>query len=114
MARGGGALTGSLLPVAETDDKENLSPSTTDQKPTKMKRDFFGRPVVNHSLPTPPPETGAKIDASTIAKSTAVKGKARTETNVEGEEGRIWMSFHEGFSNAVRKPITLSDLMEGF
>ncbi|KAK5954602.1 Chromosome transmission fidelity protein 18 [Knufia fluminis] len=114
LARGGGALTGSLLPVAETDDKENLSPSTTDQKPTKMKRDFFGRPVVNHSLPTPPPETGAKIDASTIAKSTAVKGKARTETNVEGEEGRIWMSFHEGFSNAVRKPITLSDLMEGF
>jgi chromosome transmission fidelity protein 18 len=27
--------------------------------------------------------------------------------------GRIWVSFHEGFSNAVRKPVTLDDIMRG-
>ena len=29
-------------------------------------------------------------------------------------ERKVWVSFHEGFSNAVRKPITLEELMRGF
>ena len=29
------------------------------------------------------------------------------------EEHRVWVSFHEGFSNAVRKPISLEELMRG-
>lgn len=34
--------------------------------------------------------------------------------SAEGEDERVWVSFNEGFSNAVRKPITMNDLMEGF
>lgn len=122
QARGSGALTGSILPVGnQTEDKENHD-STFDpkaqeqqQKPVKVKRDFFGRPIINAPLPTPPPELGVNIDASMIAKSTAAKGKARgADAGAGDEEGRIWMSFHEGFSNAVRKPITLRDLMDSF
>lgn len=118
QARGSGALTGLVFPTnEESEGKENLRPGIKadgqDQKPVKVKRDFFGRPIVATSLPTPPPEIGEKVDASTIAKSTATKGKAQTTTE-GGESGRIWMSFHEGFSNAVRKPITLRDLLDGF
>jgi len=124
IARGSGALTGSINDQAE--DKENRNPGPESQaldqqqqqKPAKVKRDFFGRPIAGASLPTPPPELGGNIDASMIAKSTAAKGKARGADaggSVGGDEGgRIWMSFNEGFSNAVRKPITLGDLMDGF
>lgn len=118
-------LTGSIN--GQPDDKENRNPAPEpktlehqqqQQKPAKVKRDFFGRPIAGTSLPTPPPELGGNIDASMIAKSTAAKGKARGADaggGVGGDEGgRIWMSFNEGFSNAVRKPITLGDLMDGF
>ena len=112
QARGHGAA----LPTASvTDgviDKENLDPSETEQKIVKIERDFFGRPTGSTvvSAPALPIVIGQKVDASTIAKSTATKGKAR-----DGKDGgRIWVSFQEGFSNAVRKPITMSDLMDGF
>jgi len=120
QARGGGALIGSFVPISDvSENKENTHPTSKAQsqdiKPAKIKRDFFGRPLTNNSLLTPPPEIGAKVDATSIAKSTATKGRARNAAEAgEGEGGRIWMSFHEGFSNAVRKPMTLADLMEGF
>ena len=116
QARGSGALNGSFQPPDKGEDKENMRPTpkhTLESKPSKIKRDFFGRPIIN-AMPIPPPEIGAKIDASSIAKATATKGKARHMTEAGAESERIWMSFHEGFSNAVRKPITLSDLMDGF
>ncbi|KAI7131231.1 hypothetical protein KC324_g17009 [Hortaea werneckii] len=56
-----------------------------------VKRDFFGRPI---ALPV-----GGSAQQSK-------KGK-------EEEEGRVWVTYHEGFSNAVRKPITLGELMKG-
>lgn len=64
-----------------------------------------------------PPAIGAGVDAAVIAKSTAARGRVRgaDDATAAGDEGgRIWMSFNEGFSNAVRKPITLRDLMDGF
>ncbi|OAP55848.1 hypothetical protein AYL99_10000 [Fonsecaea erecta] len=62
-----------------------------------MKRDFFGR-IINESRPT---------SAGKGAKGHAGKLETRAEK-------RVWVSFHEGFSNAVRKPITLKDLLDGF
>ncbi|KAI7496772.1 P-loop containing nucleoside triphosphate hydrolase protein [Hortaea werneckii] len=59
-----------------------------------VKRDFFGRPI---AMPVGGP--GAQQSK---------KGKGR-----EDEEGRVWVTYHEGFSNAVRKPITLGELMRG-
>jgi chromosome transmission fidelity protein 18 len=32
----------------------------------------------------------------------------------KAEERRVWVSFHEGYSNAVRKPITLKEFLDSF
>ena len=88
-------------PLAIDDDKENkgakecgkavrLAPGT--------KRDFFGR-IVNEVRPT----SGGK----------STDGDKR-ETASEIEQQRVWVSFNEGYSNAVRKPITLKELIESF
>jgi len=28
-------------------------------------------------------------------------------------DNKVWVTFHEGYSNAVRKPITIEELMRG-
>lgn len=68
-------------------------------KTTGGKRDFFGRVILEsvNVNETRPNSSGAGHKSSTIM-----------------EEGRIWVSFHEGFSNAVRKPITLKEFLDGF
>ncbi|KAF2108859.1 hypothetical protein BDV96DRAFT_503772 [Lophiotrema nucula] len=58
----------------------------------KVKRDFFGRVVIAKPL---------------------LPGEAPVKEVRSGDEGRIWVSFHEGFSNAVRKPVTIDELMRG-
>lgn len=63
-----------------------------------VKRDFFGRVIA-----TPIPSPGASADG---------QGKGKT-AEAEGEAGRVWVTFHEGFSNAVRKPLGLGELMRG-
>jgi chromosome transmission fidelity protein 18 len=60
-----------------------------------VKRDFFGRPVAV-------PEPGSLEDE---------KAKKKEREKVAGEQ-RVWITYHEGFSNAVRKPITLAELMK--
>ena len=41
-----------------------------------------------------------------------VKGKGPSDENKKGE-ARVWVSYHEGFSMAVRKPVGLAELMRG-
>lgn len=60
-----------------------------------VKRDFFGRII--------------KQDVSAGAEEMRKKATAEVQT----AESRIWVSFHEGFSNAVRKPITIDDILRG-
>lgn len=62
---------------------------------TAIKRDFFGRPIAVSR-----PESGHD---DPNAKGKESKGE---------EEQRVWVTYHEGFSNAVRKPITLAELMK--
>jgi chromosome transmission fidelity protein 18 len=59
-----------------------------------VKRDFFGR-VIKH-IP--------------IIKGQETK---KQKEDRRGDANRIWVSFHEGFSNAVKKPITIDDLLRG-
>ncbi|THC88313.1 hypothetical protein EYZ11_012237 [Aspergillus tanneri] len=60
-----------------------------------VKRDFFGRII--HE-PAPPVESLLE----------------RTLQNEASKAGRkAWVTYHDGFSNAVRKPISLSELMAG-
>lgn len=82
----GGPGLASLL-IAENSTLPNTKSTL---KIKAAKKDFFGRVVVS--------EGG--MDAG---------GKATGKV----EENRVWVSFHEGFSNAVRKPISLEELVRG-
>ena len=86
-------------------DKENIpakggrrSEAMVDQASGRVKRDFFGRVIANEE---------DRGDGS------GGKG-AGTATTKPGNKGRTWVTYHEGFSNAVRKPISLKELMNGF
>ena len=68
-------------------------------KPLQTKRDFFGRIIEN---------------VRPASKEEHINGSRAMEMSEKGESRKVWVSFHEGFSNAVRKPITLDELMRGF
>ncbi len=81
------------------DDKENADAGKKKRASISGggKRDFFGR-IVNEARP-----------------GSAGKGmESAGSKSAEKAEKRIWVSFHEGFSNAVRKPITLKGLLDSF
>ena len=67
-------------------------------KPSAVRRDFFGR----------------VIDvAQAMARGVSSQSEGCQDSKVDEREN-VWVSYHEGFSNAVRKPITLDELMAGF
>jgi len=79
-------------------DKNNLAAVVaTTSSSTALKRDFFGRSV-------------ASLASSSLTASADHAGPVR---GAPQSEGRIWVTYHEGFSNAVKKPITMKELMEG-
>jgi chromosome transmission fidelity protein 18 len=84
-----------------TEDKENRHPNGKYRKAAPsmnaVKRDFFGR-IINEVRPV----------------SAGGKSNAEDKTASTDEESRVWISFHEGYSNAVRKPLTLKELLENF
>jgi chromosome transmission fidelity protein 18 len=63
------------------------------RKPTLVKRDFFGRVVEEPIIEDTPAIIAAR--------------------QRDSKETKVWCTFHEGFSNAVRKPVTLAELMAG-
>ena len=64
---------------------------------TKVKRDFFGRIVSVSSAP-----------------SGNMRGNGKIMTgSTDAKKGRIWVSYNEGYSNAVKKKVTLAELMRG-
>jgi chromosome transmission fidelity protein 18 len=68
---------------------------------TGPKRDFFGR-VVRETAP---------VDLSSSNGRGVAENKSKAEA--KKEHGQVWLTYHEGFSNAVRKPMTLKELMDG-
>lgn len=87
--RRGGQVDGEDLPETEELDEEKVA----EENRKAVKRDFFGRIIKDVPL-----AQGAKPPKRVVKNN---------------DEGRIWVSFHEGFSNAVRKPITIDELMRG-
>ena len=78
--------------------KESKNKIDYTEKIIGAKKDFFGR-VVKEAAPL------QEIDGNGDLQDVKVKkGKG---------ENKVWVSFHEGFSNAVRKPITMEELMRG-
>ena len=97
MARfsgGKGSVVQDVDVVSKTDPVE--AAQTKMSKAAPVKRDFFGRPIA-----VARPESDHDKE----------QGKSSKESKVD-EEQRVWVTYHEGFSNAVRKPITLAELMK--
>ena len=69
-------------------------------KPATAKRDFFGR-IIDEARP------GSRDGFGN-------EGEGLLKLGEPERDRKVWVSFHEGFSNAVRKPITLKELMRGF
>lgn len=86
---------------------------------TGTKRDFFGRLLLATS--DDDDECCAESESApgaggTTKKETTTKKKKKITTTEQAKkerEARVWVSFHEGFSNAVRKPVTLGEIMSG-
>ena len=95
---------GGLGPEADSgaDDKGNASTKQNgvNLKPIALKRDFFGR-ITDVPLPT-------------IRGHTSQGASDGSHNSNLYKKGSVWVSYHEGFSNAVRKPIALDELMRGF
>ncbi|KAJ4350860.1 Chromosome transmission fidelity protein 18 [Ascochyta clinopodiicola] len=87
--RGGQESEEAVIPEEKDDD---VARKLEDANKRAVKRDFFGRVIKEKPL---------------------LEGEVRKKTKQEGDDDRIWVSFHEGFSNAVRKPITIEELFRG-
>lgn len=84
--------------VFNVPDKENKHKIDFTDKVIGAKKDFFGR-AIRETIPL------QEIDGNGDVQDVKVKkGKG---------ENKVWVTFHEGFSNAVRKPITIEELMGG-
>lgn len=99
---GGGGAEPEQHDLLPHDDKENAH-GPAGQKalpimPTIVKKDFFGRVVLEKPL--------AEIDGNSGGQK---KGQA-----ADKGENKVWVTYHEGLNNAVRKPITLEDFLKGF
>lgn len=89
------------------DDKNDFSFSDTGkenkghhahERVLGAKKDFFGRVIQEMPL--------QEIDGN--------EGEGRKNERGKGkDDNKVWVSFHEGFSNAVRKPITVEELFRG-
>jgi len=73
-----------------------------DEKTVEVKKDFFGR-VVREIRPLAE-TTGNALEGKEVPKAGGKKAR---------EELKIWVTYHEGYSNAVRKPITVQELLKG-
>ncbi|KAL9584952.1 MAG: hypothetical protein Q9212_001805 [Teloschistes hypoglaucus] len=96
-------LGGSIDPKAypwRTDGQSNQSRKEGGQV-AAPKRDFFGRIVNERAADSEGLEASHRHDG---ANDQASGAKSR---------GKVFVSFHEGYSNAVRKPVSLDDLMRG-
>ncbi|KAL4905187.1 hypothetical protein BDW74DRAFT_185257 [Aspergillus multicolor] len=95
--------------LSSTGSKKTNTKSTTNNpadaakiKSTAVKRDFFGR-IIEEQGPSPQEE-----------KEQALARKASSAQQEASNAGRkVWVTYHDGFSNAVRKPISMAELLSG-
>ncbi len=93
---------------AAFDDKESATKRKTARKglpAVAVKKDFFGR-IIKTEVGGPPREG----DGNTGGGEGLPPGKGRDKNK---DEAKAWVTFHEGLNNAVRKPLSLDELMRG-
>ncbi|KAK1755557.1 chromosome transmission fidelity protein 18 [Echria macrotheca] len=94
------------------DDKENKNKSSKstrvrreDEGGVAVKRDFFGRVIVEQSRP---PLEERDLNGGGGA------GRKKNGEEKSTKQGKVWVTYHEGLNNAVRKPISLEEFLRGF
>ena len=101
--------------------KTSASASTANANGSaSAKRDFFGRVLIEASSEDECAIGGAEAGPGASAGAMKSKSKTKTKTRISAveeekrkREARVWVSYHEGFSNAVRKPVTLKEILSG-
>lgn len=77
-----------------------------EQRAVVQKRDFFGRAIVD-------------VDGGNGGKGHVRNGSGggmgigMGMGKREKDENKVWVSFHEGFSDAVRRPVKVEDILRG-
>lgn len=71
----------------------------------EIKKDFFGRIIKPDEATS---RALREIDGNENAAADGRGGKSDKK-----EDLKVWVSYHEGFSNAVRKPLTVAELLRG-
>ncbi len=109
-------------------DEENQDMPSEPEK--GIKRDFFGRVIPTNSVlsgSSVPLETTVDVDETNEdrqrggennkrIKTTTTTKKTMEAVRLEEEKKnkkKVWISYHEGFSNAVRKPVSLAEFLRG-
>ncbi|KAI4868682.1 hypothetical protein F4820DRAFT_409270 [Hypoxylon rubiginosum] len=86
------------------DDKENTKALKGPVLPLLgVKKDFFGRVI----------ETKADDRALREGNGNGRPGSKAGGAPLGKAETKVWVTFHEGLNNAVRKPLTLDELLRG-
>jgi chromosome transmission fidelity protein 18 len=95
-ARMGGSAPATTKRSGIGADREGDDPDALEPAKKRIARDFFGRPIVQAA----PPSAGSESDET--------KQKSRQqEKSRQGSAVRI--AYNEGYSNAVRKPLTMAE-----
>ncbi|KAK4182356.1 putative chromosome transmission fidelity protein 18 [Podospora australis] len=98
--RQGGEYHVPVQQLSLEDDKENKN-TAPEGEVKAVKKDFFGR----------------IIEERPLGERSANGGHRRKGSRRGGEEkewDKVWVTYHEGINNAVRKPISLEEFMRGF
>ena len=85
-----------IIPSTTNGNKKKKDPKAA----AHVKRDFFGRFIVESS------------SSSSPSSSSMADGDAQRQAALRSQR-KIYVTFHEGYSNAVRKPISMSELLAG-
>lgn len=78
----------------------------------KPSRDFFGRIITSQQQQQQQQQDG--VIKTNQEGGTKMETEGGMNKKGKGGNNQVWVSFNEGFSNAVRKPITIEELMKGF
>ncbi|KAF1345115.1 hypothetical protein BDV97DRAFT_360434 [Delphinella strobiligena] len=105
-----GGMSGFISSSAASAAAEKAARVADANEKRRIKRDFFGRVIADMTAEEEAEELAREREGGEDVR----KKRRKVKEETGGDEGRIWVTFHEGFSNAVRKPISLGDLMRGF
>lgn len=87
---------------------------------TSVKKDFFGRPILQPCVSQANigmgslNQGGVKPLRAAHARQQSSAAAAAEISEDQNAGQRTWVSFHEGYSNAVRKYISLNEFLDGF